>query len=211
MFDYIIGQLTYKEKNIITLEVNSIGYKIFLPLSFFAQLSINNSKDLQVFIYHYISETESTFYGFPNRFNREIFILLNSVSGIGPKLALKILSFVNAQTILQYILNENLTAIKQIKGLGVKTSQKLLLETQVKAKVIAENFNLSIYNEENNNVTSNQENNIILETKNALRSLEYKDVQINKVIKYIFYSVHSSAPTTLEEAIKLALLQLSKN
>ena len=132
MIDYIKGTIEELGPTEITVDNNGIGYKILISLQTYEGL--NGHKDVKIYIHHYLREDEELYYGFATKDERELFRLLISVSGIGASTARMMLSSLNAEEIRNAILAEDINRIKSIKGIGLKSAQRLILE--LKDKVV---------------------------------------------------------------------------
>jgi Holliday junction DNA helicase RuvA len=130
MIDYIKGSLEEIGATEITVENNGIGYKILISLQTYETL--NGLKEAKVYIHHYLREDEELYYGFASKDERELFRLLIGVSGIGVSTARMMLSSLTSEEIRNAILAEDINKIKSIKGIGLKSAQRLILELKDK-------------------------------------------------------------------------------
>ena len=130
MIDYIKGQITELSPTEVILETYGIGYRILISLQTYEGL--NGKKDATVYIHHHLREDEELYYGFATRDERELFRLLISVSGIGAGTARMMLSSMSSEEIRNAILAEDINKIKSIKGIGLKSAQRLILELKDK-------------------------------------------------------------------------------
>ena len=132
MIDYIKGTIAELSPAELTLENNGIGYSILISLQTYQALQ--EKKEAKVYIFHYLREDMEEYYGFATKDERELFELLISVSGIGVSSARMMLSSLSAEEIRQAILSEDMARIKSVKGIGVKSAQRLIIE--LKDKVV---------------------------------------------------------------------------
>ena len=132
MIGYIKGKITELNPTEMTVETFGIGYKILISLQTFS--SFENKEECTVYIHHYIREDEELFYGFSTKDERELFRLLIGVSGIGAATARMMLSSLSSDEIRNAIIAEDIARIKSIKGIGIKSAQRLVLE--LKDKII---------------------------------------------------------------------------
>jgi Holliday junction DNA helicase RuvA len=136
----MIGSLTgiLKESAFteILIDVNGVGYLVFIPLSTFDKLPRVGEK-ASVLVYTHVKEDDIQLYGFASAQEKQLFKLLLSVSGIGPKTALNVLSTMTAHSFCTAILNADLKTINQISGIGKKTAELLVLELKSKVKDIS--------------------------------------------------------------------------
>ena len=130
MIDYIKGTIVDLTPAELILENNGIGYRILISLQTYQVLE--NKKEATVYIYHYLREDMELYYGFATKDERELFELLISVSGIGVNSARMTLSSQSAEEIRHAILSEDIARIKSVKGIGLKSAQRMVLELKDK-------------------------------------------------------------------------------
>ena len=130
MIDYIKGTITEILPTELTLECHGIGYKILISLQSFEILK--TSADATVYIHHYLKEDDEQYFGFATKDERELFRLLIGVSGIGAATARMMLSGMSSEELRNAILSEDINRIKSIKGIGLKSAQRLILELKDK-------------------------------------------------------------------------------
>ena len=200
MFAYIKGNLEEKSSNYVVIDVGGIGYKIFM-----SNISINEigeiGKIVKVHTYYYVREDNISLYGFLTRDELKMFELLLSVSGIGAKSAIAMLSNITPAGFACAIISNNVALLKKIPGIGPKTAQRIILELQDKLKSEQE-----ITNGENNSkieVIENNEN--VEEAIQALQILGYNKKEIDKAFEKI-----ANKDVSVEELIKKGLSILSK-
>ena len=188
MFEYILGELTVKKIDYVVLDISGLGYKIYISLKTFEILDEVGS-DEKLYIYTKVKEDDISYYGFKNENERELFKALISISGVGPKLALAILSTYNVKEIIDIVLDSNAKLFTKVPGLGEKKAQKIILDLVDKVKKL--NI-IEMYNEITNVVKGKQ---VISDTSNtrillmkediklALDSLGYSSADVSKWIK----------------------------
>ncbi|WP_187261161.1 Holliday junction branch migration protein RuvA [Pontibacter beigongshangensis] len=132
MIAYIDGKLAYKDPTYVIIDVNGVGYQIKIPLSTYSALPTGERCRLQTFLH--IKEDAHTLYGFTTTAEKETFLLLISISGVGPNTGLMILSSLSVEEIQQAIVREDVRTIQQVKGIGAKTAQRVILELKDKIK-----------------------------------------------------------------------------
>jgi len=132
MIDYIKGTIAELSPAELILDNHGIGYRILISLQTYQVLE--DKKDVTVYIYHYMREREDIelYYGFATKDERELFELLISVSGVGVNSARMMLSSLSAEEIRQAILSEDVARIKTVKGIGLKSAQRMILELKDK-------------------------------------------------------------------------------
>lgn len=195
MIDYIKGSIEELSPTEMTLENNGIGYKILISLQTYE--SLNGAKEAKVYIHHYLREDEELYYGFASKDERELFRLVISVSGIGAATARMMLSSLSSDEIRNAILAEDLNKIKGIKGIGLKTAQRLILELKDKVVKGGESDNSVLFSQTTNSSTE--------EAITALVLLGFTKANVNKAVTAVLKEKPSAS---LEEIIKLALKKL---
>lgn len=129
MYDYLKGKITCIEEGFVVLEVQSIGYKIVTG----ANKDVPPLLSEATFFTHVIyREPDITLYGFLSRKARDFFLSLLSISGVGPKTAITLLSHLSLEALHNAVLAQNLTPISSVPGIGKKTAERLLLELKSK-------------------------------------------------------------------------------
>lgn len=141
MISFLSGKIIYKSINKIEIDVNGVGYEIFVSVSDLAKLTAG--KNAEIFIYHNVAEDKSDLYGFLDRKDKQVFEMLLSVSGIGPKTALGIFGVGSGEKILSAISRADVNFFKQVKGLGGKGAQRVIVDLKDKVGSVADlDFNL---------------------------------------------------------------------
>lgn len=191
MYDYIKGKLVRKAENYAVVEANGVGYKILTT-----QSSLANVKDGEVTFYTYLYVREDIFdlYGFSTTEERSAFELLISVSGVGPKAAVAILSVVTASELAIAIVTNQPKPITAAQGVGNKMAQKIILELKDKIKnqdIKPSNYSAAPIPQED-------------DTINALVALGYNQAEIITALRDV------PAEYSVEEKIKYGLKNLMK-
>jgi Holliday junction DNA helicase RuvA len=193
MIVFIEGEIARKTPANVWMQVGGIGYDVNISLNTYEQ--IQDWKKGKLYIYHHITEQTQSLYGFFDEGERELFLHLISVSGIGTSTARVALSGMKPSEIRNAIINGNEGVIKSIKGIGPKTAQRLILE--LKDKLLKSSENLPLQATEGNNLS--QDALTALVSLGIARNVAYKAVQ--KVLS-------SGEYQQVEEVIKLALKQI---
>ena len=194
MIDYIKGKITELNPSEMTVETYGIGYKILISLQTFT--SFEGKNEVTVYIHHYIREDEELFYGFSTKDERELFRLLIGVSGIGAATARMMLSSLSSEEIRNAILAEDINRIKSIKGIGLKSAQRLILELKDK---IAKGGGTETA------IFPVKDNSIVEEAVTALVLLGFTKANVNKAVSAV---IKENPDASLESIIKLALKKL---
>ena len=182
MFDYLKGNIVKQFANYIVLDVNGIGYKIFTSNPYvFKELD-----NVKVYIYTHIREDENTLYGFKKEEERDLFLRLIDVKGLGPKMGISILASCSLNGLVDAIDRENVLYLKKVPKVGEKLARQIILDLKGKLASIEE--------------SSDNSNELIL----ALEALGYKSSDIKAVVPKIDNTLN------IEAQIKEALKQLLK-
>ena len=193
MITQLTGRLVEKSPTEVVIDCNGIGYMVHISLHTFSQL--NNDENIKLFTHLQVKEDSHTLFGFFTIIERAIFQQLISVSGIGASTARTMLSSLEPHQIQRAIISEDLATIKSVKGIGLKTAQRVLIELKDKM--------LNLFDSDEIQVLSN--NTIKEEALSALEVLGYSRKQSEKVID----NVNQSSPdSSVEALIKAALNKL---
>ncbi|MFP4081486.1 MAG: Holliday junction branch migration protein RuvA [Candidatus Aminicenantes bacterium] len=131
MISYLKGTLLHKTPHQITLDVGGVGYCPWIPLSTYIKLGDIN-QEAELFIYTHLTDNSLSLYGFSTEKERDIFLKLIGISGIGPKLALNILSGIEVSDLEQAINRSDVTRLSLVPGIGKKTAIRIAVELQEK-------------------------------------------------------------------------------
>lgn len=193
MITHIRGKLVEKNPTYAIIEANGVGYYLNISLNTFSQLPDSENG----FLYTHLSVREDahTLYGFSTKKEREIFLLLISVSGVGPSIARTMLSSMTTDEIQQAIASGDVKVIQSVKGIGAKTAQRVLVDLKDK---ILKSYTIDEVSPISGN--SNKE-----EALSALEVLGFNKKQAEKVLDRIIKQDNS---LSVEELIKRALKNL---
>jgi Holliday junction DNA helicase RuvA len=137
MIAFLRGQLLSKKPANITIDVSGVGYMVLVPLNTLSHLP-DEGKDISLHIYTHVREDTLQLYGFSSEDEKRIFITLIGVTGIGPKMALNILSGISHDDLIRAIETEDVAYLCRIPGLGKKTAHRLILELREKLPTTSE-------------------------------------------------------------------------
>lgn len=188
MFEYIFGELTVKKIDYVALDINGLAYKIFISLKTFETLGEVGQNE-KLYTHTHVKEDDISFYGFKTENERELFKALISTSGVGPKLALAILSTYNVKDVIDIVVESNSKLFTKVPGLGDKKAQKIILDLKDKVKKlnIIETYNENGEISRGKVIISDTSNTKILlmkeDIKLALESLGYVNADVSKWIK----------------------------
>ena len=193
MITQLHGRLIEKNPTYVVIDCHGVGYEVNISLHTYGQ--IGSDENIRLHTHLQIREDAHTLYGFYQPMERSIFRLLISISGIGANIARTMLSSMTPVEIQQAIVHEDLAAIKAVKGIGLKTAQRVLIELKDKIQNVAGM----------DEIPALKSNTIKEETLSALEVLGYPRRQAEKVIDNI---IQSAPESSVEELIKQALNKL---
>ena len=201
MIDFIRGKIAELSPTEVILDVNGVGYEVNITLPTYSILV--GQSETKLFVYEAIREDAHDLYGFLTKGERELFLALITVSGVGPGSARTILSGYTAVEIRQLIAVGNARALSQVKGLGLKGAQKIIVELKDKVLKIDLGDNPGATG---TNVAAAAANSVVYdEAVQALVALGYASAQVNKTVQKLL----ADDPTlTVEQVIKQAFKQL---
>lgn len=156
MFEYIFGELTVKKFDYVAIDINGLGYKVNISLKTYEDLK-EVGEDEKLYIYTKVKEDDISFYGFKNESERELFKEIISINGVGPKLAIAILSTFHVREVIDIVLGDQSKIFTRVPGLGDKKAQKIILDLKDKVKKL-------------NVIEQVKENKDILKGKNVISS-----------------------------------------
>ncbi|MDD6339883.1 MAG: Holliday junction branch migration protein RuvA [Butyrivibrio sp.] len=196
MITYVRGQLTEVTANSIVLEAYGIGYEIMIPASMFGKLdSIGN--EMKIYTYQNVKEDALDLYGFLTRDDLEIFKLLITVNGIGPKGALNILSAMTPDDLRIAVLSDDVKKIQSAPGIGGKTAQKVILDLKDKL-TLSDIVSTGDIIPDNNAVASGAKEEAI----EALASLGYSASEALKTVNGLQLTEDMDSEDILKAALK---------
>lgn len=183
MYEYIIGKIDSVNPGFISLDNKGIGYKIYVSNPY----SFKEKEEYKVFLYQHVKEDELTLYGFKTLEERDLFLKLINVKGLGPKMALPLFSNGSIDGIIDAIERENILYLKKFPKIGDKVARQIILD--LKGKLVSKTDSIIVKDDE---------------LVDALLALGYKNADINKIIPKI------NKDLTIEDKIKEALRLLLK-
>lgn len=191
MFEYMRGQLTKIRSNAVVVELGGIGYLIHVanPYAYSSQLN----QELIIYLYQAIRDDAHTLYGFRDEAEKELFLHLISVSGIGPTSALAIIAADDHEGLVQAISEKNSTYLTKFPKIGKKTAQQMILDLEGKLQAV-ESPAL--------NLAQATENQALDEAMEALQALGYKAAELKKIRKF-FDGTADTAENYMKSALKM--------
>lgn len=191
MITHIQGKLVEKNPTDVVIDCNGIGYLLNISLHTYSQLP--DKENIKLFTHLQVKEDSHTLFGFSSLAEREIFRLLISVSGIGASTARTMLSALTPKQVREGIATENIALIQSIKGIGLKTAQRTIIE--LKDKI------LKVYDIDE--VSVSQDNTAKDEALSALEVLGFNKKQAERVIdKFVASQPQANVETIIKEALK---------
>jgi len=201
MFSYLQGKLIEKNPTEVVIDVNGVGYTINISLATYEKLpEVNNST--KILTHLHVREDAMQLYGFATEAERELFKLLISVAGIGPKMAQGILSGIGVTELKDFIIQGNLGALMSISGVGKKIAERLVVELRDKISKLEFGAEVAV-------ASGDKQAEARAEALLALTSLGYNRVTAEKAIRTVLRET-GSAELTVEELIKRALRHTAK-
>ena len=195
MYEYLNGELAHILPTAIVVDVHGVGYQVVFANPYRLQDSLK--KQIKVLVQQVVREDSITLYGFISSEERELFQRLISVSGIGPKSAMSILANDATEGFVNAVESGNVTYLTKFPGVGKKTAQQIILDLKGKFEAVPEETTKAV-------VSTNQAT--LEEAKEALLGLGYSAKEITKIWK----SLEAAAPSTTQEALKVAFKLLMK-
>lgn len=185
MINYLKGKIIDKDDKTATVEVKSVGYEVNISLSTLMKISIEKNPEVEFFIHTHVREDQFTLFGFESKEERDVFRKLISVSGIGPRSALAMLSVATVQNIVRAIESGEADKFPKIPGVGKKTLEKLILELRGKF----------------DNIVVSGESEDMQSARMALESLGYNSRDISTVVSKLHPELDMNS--IIREALKV--------
>ncbi len=199
MIALLTGQLAYRSPEQIIVDVAGIGYRLQIPLSTFYALPENGQVRLQ--IYTHVKEDAINLFGFSSAAEKDLFTLLISVSGVGPKLAITILSHIQTEGLALALSQGDIPRLTAIPGIGKKSAERLVLELQDKATAYRVSTSVTPTDSNISNTSDYHQ-----DALSALVNLGYKEALAKRALK----NLQMAPGTSLEDILKAALQILLK-
>ena len=193
----LTGRLVEKNPTSLVVDVNGVGYEVNVPLTAYDDVG-KIDDEVTLFTVLVVHEDEMTLYGFGSPDERKLFKLLTGVTGIGPRIALSLLSSANVADIYEFIATSNSQALTSIPGIGKKTAERLVLELRDKihrAGILMGGERLEIREEVRGNAVD------------ALVALGYSRLQCERAIREVLKK-DASAGSTVEQLVRSALKEV---
>src|SRR5213082_71203 len=200
MITFLRGRLAHALPTQATIDVGGVGYEVFIPLSSYDKLP-GVGQPIEILTHLHVREDAQILYGFMSAPERDLFrLLVNNVSGIGPKLALAVLSGMSVNSFKTAVVNSDVASLSKISGLGKKTAERIVLELKDKVGVVAAWEAASAMHAPT--PEQEQANEAVL----ALIALGYKQIDAHKTVRELQEKGEAKAA---EELVKLALKRMA--
>ena len=196
MITFLKGNIVEISPTHVVLDCNGIGYFLHISLYTYTQFEQQQSKADMFYTYLSIKEDSHTLYGFLDKKERECFILLLSVSGVGASTARMILSSLNPDELEKVIVTEDVNSLKSVKGIGLKSAQRIIIDLKDKISI-----NTSLISDD---ISSNKS----VVKQETLYALEKLGFSIKKTTKIVDKITYENPNLSVEEVIKIALKNL---
>lgn len=206
MIAFLTGTLLAKQATSVIIDVGGVGYEVAIPISTFYELEELGSR-VQLRIYTHVREDALQLFGFKTTRERELFLRLISVSGIGPKLGITLLSGMSAEEMIAAIRNNNLARLTLIPGVGRKTAERLVVELRDKIGTIEAGDGEDKAGPETQPTPAMSEDAVHQDALSALVNLGYQRSVAEKAIAFAF---NEGGEITVETLLRRSLKRLGK-
>ena len=197
MYEYITGRLEEITPTDAIVEACGVGYDLQISLSTFSRLQGAQGQNVKLYTSHLVREDDETLYGFADKAERSVFLQLISVSGVGPGSARMILSAMTADEVREAVLSNDVNKFKAVKGIGLKTAQRVILDLKDKIGKGGESFSFEAPGSHSSAVRE--------EAMSALTLLGFAKPAVEKTLDKL---LKEQPDCSLEDLIKRALKQL---
>lgn len=205
MISYLSGKLIEKEANTVIIDVSGVGYEATIPLSTFYELGEIDS-DVSLRIYTYVREDALQLFGFETNRERALFLKLITISGIGPKLAITMLSGMSADEIVGAIRTDNIAHLSSIPGIGKKTAERLVIELRDKLDAIGVvDLNAGVSNPDTSSASGSE---VYDDALSALVNLGYQPKAAEQALRK---AVEDGSDISVQKLLRRSLQLLAKN
>lgn len=197
MIAYLNGTLANKSEHSLVVDVQGVGYRVEISTLTYQELP-KTGTDIKLLIHHHITDNDQRLFGFFSSDEKELFELLITVKGVGPKLGLTILSGLPADQIIEAVLQSDKAVLSQITGIGKKTAQRMILELQDKISDISTSVGAS---------KSTASSGLKEEAISALTNLGFKKRDAEKAVAS---AARKNEAEDVQQLVKSSLAQLKK-
>lgn len=202
LYNSFYGKIEEIADTKVIINVNDIGYEINMPENHITKIIDKKEEKVKIYTHFHVREDDMRLFGFLEKSTLNFFEKLISVSGVGPKVALGIISNINVEEMCMAIINEDINTMKKIPGIGPKMAQKIIFE--LKDKVKKENLQINLDSKEKNILKTE----LSSSNKEAIQALEVLGFDVKKINEVIVKLNMQDEKT--EDIIKVALKELQK-
>ena len=206
MIAHLSGTLLSKEPNQVIVDVGGVGYDVTIPLSTFYDLDDQKS-DVQLLIYTHVKEDALQLYGFKTTNERRLFVHFISVSGVGPKLGIALLSHMKTEELIESIKSNNLARLTQIPGVGRKTAERLVVDLRDKMIQLSQSQVAEETGTKPESVYVSSEDTVRADALSALLNLGYQRSGAEKAIDG---ALGEGGDVTVESILRRSLKKLAR-
>lgn len=198
MYEYLTGVVTFINPYYIVVEANGIGYQIALgnPYRYSSQMN----KEVKIYVHQVIREDAHLLYGFGSLEEKQLFLRLVSVSGIGPKSALAIMASDDHSGLIHAVESGDVTYLRKFPGVGKKTAQQMILDLKGKFGELSIETPFNLFDE-----TALQDATALSEAMEALSALGYSEREVKRVEKQLKEVENQTTDEYLRQALKLMM------
>jgi Holliday junction DNA helicase RuvA len=200
MIAFLRGRVLDKQPNKVIVDVQGVGYEVYVPLSTYYDIG-GEGTDVALHVHTHVREETLQLYGFLTSLEHQVFDRLIAISGIGPKLAIAVLSGIDARELVAAVQRSDVTRLTGIPGIGKKTAERIVLELKDRLAALAVPVGVDAA------VTETPENRLRADLLSALQNLGYHRPAAEKAIDATLSA--SSAPS-FEQALRSALRELMR-
>lgn len=200
MIAYLKGTVHAKSPEQLIVDVRDVGYKLEISSQTYEELPAED-EEVELLVYHHVTDNDQRLFGFASQNEKDLFELLITVKGVGPKLGLTILSGLPAEEITGAIVQKDKSALSKIKGIGKKTAERMILELKDK---ISDMVDATYSSGSSTQVASNVRD----EAVSALQSLGFKKRDSEEAVTLA--AKGENVDGNVQELVKMALAQLNK-
>lgn len=198
MYEYLTGVVTFINPYYLVIETNGIGYQIALGNPYRYSSKLN--KEIKLYVHQVIREDTHLLYGFDSLEEKQLFLRLVSVSGIGPKSALAIMASDDHSGLIQAVETGDVTYLTKFPGVGKKTAQQMILDLKGKFGELSIDTPFNLFDE-----STAQDATALSEAMEALSALGYSDKEVKRVEKQLKEVENLTTDEYLRQALKLMM------
>tara|TARA_Y100001960_G_scaffold301788_1_gene352133 strand:- start:80 stop:676 length:597 start_codon:yes stop_codon:yes gene_type:complete len=174
MIVFIKGKLVEISENFLVIDANGIGYICYITLQSYEKYSGSANNEISISTYYHVTDSSQTLFGFVDQLEKDVFMLLIGVSGIGPKTAIQMLSSIKASELRDRVASGEVDMLTAVPGIGTKTAKRIIIELKEKFNMVSDKFDMPIERESSDPRFK--------DAYDALITLGYKSTEIKMII-----------------------------